>query len=96
VVENQSITYYFLSSFKIENKIDCNKESNRLKMIAQSIPFTVKPVIKLLANNMMIAFMTSKNKPKVTMVTGSVRITSIGFTIKFRRLRTIATIIAVV
>lgn len=37
----------------------------------------------------------SKKSPKVKMVTGSVRITSIGLTKKFKTLRTIATIIAV-
>lgn len=64
-------------------------------MIAQSTPFTVKPSIKLLAKRIIMAFITSKKSPSVTIVTGKVRITKIGFTIKFRRLKTIATIIAV-
>jgi len=40
--------------------------------------------------------MINKNNPRVTMVTGKVKITRMGFTIKLRRLNTIATIIAVV
>jgi hypothetical protein len=44
---------------------------------------------------MITAFITSKNNPKVRMVTGSVNNTRIGFTIKFKIARTTATIIAV-
>ncbi len=87
--------YFFLSSFKTENKIDWSKESKRLNMMAQSTPFTLKPVMKLLAKRIIIAFMTNKNSPKVTIVTGSVNMTKTGFTIKFKRLNTTATIMAV-
>jgi hypothetical protein len=65
-------------------------------MIAHSTPFTVKPSIKLLAKRIIMAFITSKKRPSVTIVTGKVRITKIGLTIKFRRLKTMATIIAVI
>jgi len=45
---------------------------------------------------MMMAFMITRKRPKVIMVTGSVKITRTGFTKKFRTLSTRATIIAVV
>lgn len=70
-------------------------ESKRLNMMAQSTPFTLNPVMKLLARSIIIAFMTNKNSPKVTMVTGNVNMTKTGFTTKFKRLKTTATIIAV-
>ena len=57
---------------------------------------TVKPAIKLSANRMIIALIIKRKRPKVIMVTGKVKITNIGFTIKFKRLSTIATMIAVV
>ena len=41
------------------------------------------------------AFITSKNKPKVKMVTGKVNKIKIGFTNKFNKARTIATTIDV-
>jgi hypothetical protein len=44
----------------------------------------------------MMALIISRNSPKVTMVTGSVRMTRMGFTIKLSKLRTTATIMAVV
>ena len=43
-----------------------------------------------------MAFIISKNRPKVTMVTGSVKITNMGFTKKFNKLKTTATITAVI
>jgi len=43
-----------------------------------------------------MAFIISKNSPKITMVTGRVKITSIGLTIKLSKLKTMATIIAVI
>jgi len=44
---------------------------------------------------MIEAFMTKRNKPKVMMVIGKVRITKIGLTIKFNKLNAKATRIAV-
>ncbi len=38
----------------------------------------------------------SKNRPRVTMVTGSVRMTKTGFTSRFKRLSTTATMTAVI
>jgi hypothetical protein len=43
-----------------------------------------------------MAFIISKKRPKVTMVTGSVKITNMGFTKKFNKLKTTATITAVI
>ncbi len=76
--------------------MDCRKDKSKLNSIADQKLVTLKPSIKLSAKNMIIALITNKNRPKVRMVTGKVNITNIGFTIKFNKLRTIATIIAVV
>lgn len=43
-----------------------------------------------------MALIMSRNSPRVRMVTGKVRMTRMGFTIKLSKLRTMATIIAVV
>ena len=56
---------------------------------------TENPVIRLSANKMMMALMIKRKSPKVKMVTGKVNMTRIGFTIKFNKLSTIATIMAV-
>lgn len=56
----------------------------------------VNPETNLSASNIIRALIISKNKPKVNMVMGKVRITNIGLTIKFNRLNTMATMIAVV
>lgn len=45
---------------------------------------------------MIIALIISRKSPKVSTVTGSVKMTSIGFTKKFSKLSTTATIIAVI
>jgi hypothetical protein len=76
--------------------MDCKKDNNRLKINAHQILLTEKPSISLSASRMIIAFIISKKRPKVTMVTGSVKITKIGFTKKLSKLRTTATITAVI
>ena len=76
--------------------MDCNTGSRKLTIMAQPMLCTVKPFMKWSAIKMIIPLITSKKRPKVRTVTGSVRIVRIGFTIKFRRLSTMATIIAVV
>tara|TARA_R110002020_G_scaffold23587_3_gene78465 strand:+ start:37138 stop:37419 length:282 start_codon:yes stop_codon:yes gene_type:complete len=86
----------YLSSFKRENRMDCNKESNKLKIKAHQMLLTSKPGIRLSAKRMIMAFTINRKSPKVTMVMGRVRMTKIGFTIKLRRLSTMATKIAVV
>ena len=64
--------------------------------MAHSQLSTVNPVTKYPANFIMQAFIINKNRPSVTIVTGKVSITKSGFIKKFKRLNTIATIIAVV
>ena len=65
-----------------------------LKSNAAKNPETAKPSISLSANNMMMAFITKINNPKVTMVAGKVKKISKGFTIIFNSAITTATIIA--
>ena len=76
--------------------MDCKKESKRLKIMAHHILVTSKPGMKCAAIRMINAFMINKNRPKVIMVMGSVRIIKRGFTKKFKIPNTNATIIAVV
>ena len=76
--------------------MDCKKDNNRLKINAHQILLTEKPLISLSASRIIIAFIISKKRPKVTMVTGSVKITKMGFTKKLSKLRTTATITAVI
>lgn len=70
-------------------------DNKTLNKIAHQIFVTENPSINLSANNMIIALITSKNKPKVRMVTGKVNMTKIGFTIKLSIDNTTATINAV-
>ena len=88
--------YDFSSSFKRENNIDWRKDNKRLKSMAHKTPSTLNPSIRLSANKMIIALIIKRKRPKVKMVTGKVSMTRIGFTMKFKRLSTIATIIAVI
>lgn len=76
--------------------MDCRKESRRLKSSAHQILSTVKPEIKLSASRIINALIIKRKRPKVKMVTGNVKMISIGLTIKFKRLNTMATIMAVV
>ena len=57
---------------------------------------TENPVIRLSASKMIKALMIKRKSPKVRMVTGKDRIIKIGLTIKFNKLKTTATIMAVV
>ena len=54
-------------------------------------PFTIRE-----HSQMINAFIISKKSPSVSTVTGKVRITSTGFTIKFNNAKTTATMIEVV
>jgi hypothetical protein len=58
--------------------------------------FILKPPTILEHNRIKIALITSRNKPKVNTVTGSVNKIRIGFTKTFNNPKTIATIIEVV
>jgi hypothetical protein len=90
------LNQFFLSPFNKEKSMDCKKDSSRLNKRAHQILSTEKPAIKLSANKIMMALIINRNNPKVRMVTGKVNMTSIGFTIKFNKLSTKATIMAVV
>jgi hypothetical protein len=71
-------------------------ESRTLKRIAVQILDTPKPSINLSANTMIKALTTNKNKPKVRMVIGKVKIIKIGFTNTFKMAKTKATINGVI
>jgi len=58
-------------------------------------PVTVKPSMKEAANQKMSAFKTRAKRPKVIIVSGSVRIKRIGRMTKFRRPSIKAAIIAI-
>ena len=66
-----------------------------LNNMAIQMLLTENPSINLSANNIISALITNKNKPKVIIVIGSVRMTNIGFTNKFKIDSTTATITAV-
>lgn len=57
---------------------------------------TLNPLTNLSANKIILALITSKKSPKVTMVIGKVNIMKTGLTMAFKRPRTAATRIAVV
>ncbi len=65
-----------------------------LNNIAHQILATENPSINLSANRIINPFTTNKNKPRVIMVTGKVKITKSGFTRRFSIDKTMATIIA--
>ena len=56
---------------------------------------TAKPSINLSTNKIINALIINKNKPRVTIVIGKVKITKMGFTNKFNKAKTTTTIIAV-
>ena len=72
--------------WEIDNKI--------LNSNAVQNPFTPKPSINLSASRIMQALITNKNKPRVTMVIGIVKMIKIGFKIALSNAKTTATIIA--
>ena len=59
-------------------------------------PFTAKPLTNLSQINTMTALMTNKKSPNVTIVTGKVKKTKIGFTNTFSKPSTTAMITDVV
>ena len=70
-------------------------DNRTLKRIAIQILLTEKPSIRLSAKSIIRALITNKNKPKVTMVIGKVKITKTGFTKRFKTDNTTATMNAV-
>ena len=72
------------------------KDITRPKSSAATIPVTVKPATNFAANRIKPTLITKEKSPKVSIVIGKVRMTSIGFTKTLRTPKTIATITAVV
>ena len=64
--------------------------------MADQILLTENPSINLSANKIIKAFITNRNKPKVTMVIGKVKIIKTGFTYTFKTPKTTATIRALI
>ena len=62
------------------NNSHLKADNNRLKTKAVKKPLTVNPLMNQSANNIMTAFITKRNKPNVTTVTGSVKKTKTGRT----------------
>jgi hypothetical protein len=63
-----------------------------LNIRAPKKPSTWKPVTNREHNKMITALMTKRNNPSVRIVTGKVKSTKMGFTIKLSKPRTTATI----
>jgi hypothetical protein len=76
------------------NTIDCDTERIILKKSAPKKPFIVNPSTSFEHNAIIAALMINKNNPNVKTVIGNVKRTKIGFTNKFNKPRTIATITA--
>lgn len=72
-------TFYFSI---ILCRTDSKNESNILNKSAVQKPETLKPSIQLFARSIIAALITNKKRPSVRIVTGSVRITKIGFRIE--------------
>jgi hypothetical protein len=77
-----------------ENKADLKIDSNILNNNAVKKPETAKSSINLSANNIIMALITKRNKPRVTMVAGSVKKINRGLTNIFSKEIMRATIIA--
>ena len=75
--------------------MDLNTESKMLNNSAVKNPLTAKPLTRLPANKIIIAFITKRNKPKETIVAGKVKNTNKGLTNILSKEITTATIIAV-
>ena len=71
--------------------IDCDNDNIILKINAVQKESTPKPPTILVHNKIKSALITNKKKPKVRIVTGSVKITIIGFIKIFSNPSTIAT-----
>ena len=88
-------SFYFLSLVN-EKTIDCDIDNKTLKITALKNPLTTKPFTNLSQIKMIIALITSKNNPNVTMVTGNVKKTIMGFTKALSKPKTMAMITDVV
>lgn len=70
-------------------------ESKILNNKADQKPLTRNPLTSASHNNIIKALITNRNNPKVTMVTGNVKIMRIGLINKLSNIKTAATIRAV-
>lgn len=77
------IKCYLLTGSSCWSNIDLANARSNEKIKAQKKLLTLKPVTNQSARYMIRTLMTNRNPPKVKMVIGRVRITKIGFTIKF-------------
>ena len=59
--------------------MDCKNDKSKLNSNAVQNPLTAKPFINLAAKRMITALITKRNKPKVIMVIGKVKMTKSGF-----------------
>jgi hypothetical protein len=87
-------THFYLLSPDILNTIDCNTERIMLKKSAPKKPLIENPSTSFEHNAIIEALMNSKKNPRVKMVTGNVKRTKIGFTNRFNKPKTTATITA--
>ena len=77
------------------NIIDCEIDKTTLNKSAEMNPSTLKPPTISEHSKIIMAFMKSKNSPKVKIVIGNVKITINGLIKIFNKLKTKATISAV-
>ena len=77
------------------NKADLNIDNNTLNSNAEKKLVTTNPPTKLAAIKMMMAFITKRNNPKVTIVAGNVKKIKSGLTNMFKMAMANATQIAV-
>ena len=84
--------YFFLV---IENKIDWKIDRRMLNNKAYQNPLTLNPVTNASQIKIIRALMTNRKRPKVRMVTGKVKMIKMGFTNRFKTIRTAATTTAV-
>lgn len=78
------------------NIIDCDNDKTTLNSNAGRKPSTRKPPTMAEQNKIIRALITNRNKPNVNMVIGSVKIKISGLINVFNKLKTKATIKAVV
>lgn len=71
-------------SFNNLNNIDLKNDNKILKTKAEKKLDTIKPPTKLAANRIIIALITNRNSPKVTIVAGNVKKINNGLTNIFK------------
>ena len=76
-------------------RMDVRRDSKRLNKSAQPKPLTRNPLTKFPASRTMAALMTKRNRPKVKIVIGKVRMTRMGLSKKFRIASTRENLIAI-